>query len=282
MSIQSQAMLMNLSISQWSARKFDRKATETVEQAHGAKDAGRFNKLLIDQEALKPIATAAGKLRDLHYRLTQPWDDNGARLLPSKLYFDYTRRMGAAKIEFEKAANDFFPKYPQLVQDARKRAGTLYNPADYPPVEEVKRKFAVAFSALPVPAANDFRVDVGNEEAERIKAEITAQVQARTAEAIKHNWRRVHEVAKRYSDTLHRTAPRIYDSMVDDCRELAIMLPALNLTDDPALTDITTKVQLLGSTAANALRVSSSARSNCAKLADEIMRAVPHDFTEAV
>ena len=38
--IQSRAMLANLSISQWTARKYDKSVSSEVEKAHAAHDAG--------------------------------------------------------------------------------------------------------------------------------------------------------------------------------------------------------------------------------------------------
>jgi hypothetical protein len=53
-SLCSRAMLCLLSISMWSARKYDREASEEIAQRHGAQpDAGRYNKVLLPKEALR-------------------------------------------------------------------------------------------------------------------------------------------------------------------------------------------------------------------------------------
>ena len=54
------AMLMTLSISQWTARKHDKHASSEIEKSHGAKNAGRFNKLLVDADALARGVTLPG------------------------------------------------------------------------------------------------------------------------------------------------------------------------------------------------------------------------------
>ena len=47
------AVLVSVNISQWTARKLDREVTDEVNASHGAqKDAGRYNKLLLEKEAL--------------------------------------------------------------------------------------------------------------------------------------------------------------------------------------------------------------------------------------
>ncbi len=47
-SLSSRAMLCSLSISMWSARKYDPEASEEIAQRHGAQpDAGRYHKVLL-------------------------------------------------------------------------------------------------------------------------------------------------------------------------------------------------------------------------------------------
>ena len=275
MPVQNQAMLMNLSVSKWTARRFDKKATEAVHVQHHAKDAGRYNKLLIDAEALKPINQAEAKLRDIHYRLTLPWGDNGDRLLPSKLYFEYTKQMREAKVGFESAVQSFLPTYPTLKQDAHKRLGALYNPDDYPCTSDIAAKFSVRIEPAPVPDANDFRVDVGREDAELIKRDITQAVAARQAEAIKDCYERVRELCERYSRTLRAKEPRIFDSMVDQAAELAVLLPALNIAEDANLSSIADDLKLLSESRPTSLRSSQWRRRDVADLAEAILRKVP-------
>jgi hypothetical protein len=275
MPVQNQAMLMNLSVSKWTTRRFDRKATEAVHVQHNAKDAGRYNKLLIDSDALKPINQAEAKLRDIHYRLTLPWGDNGDRLLPSKLYFEYTKQMRDARQAFEQAVQSFLPTYPQLKADASKRLGALYDPNDYPCTNAIAAKFSVRIEPAPVPDANDFRVDVGREDQEQIRRDITQSVAARQAEAVKDCYARVRELCERYSRTLRAKTPRIFDTMVTDAAELATLLPALNVAEDPTLNSIAEDLKKLAETSADRLRSGQWRRQECADLAEATLRKVP-------
>ena len=55
-SLKETAMRVRPSLSMWTARKFDKKVTGKVIEDHGAsKDAGRWNKLLIAQDAIKKL-----------------------------------------------------------------------------------------------------------------------------------------------------------------------------------------------------------------------------------
>lgn len=112
-SLHDKAMLMKLKISQWTARKYDKNVSEKVADDYQttSKDAGRYNKILIAQEAIKKISQIVTKARDFHEKQTLPWDDDGMRLLPAANYMNYTANMRRLKSEYEAAVNDFILNY---------------------------------------------------------------------------------------------------------------------------------------------------------------------------
>ena len=91
--ISDKAMLICLHITMWTARKHDKRVSEEVAQSHEATtNAGRYNKHLLDQaEKLEELRTLAGQIRQYFYKVTLPWSDEGYRLLPSHLYFEFTK-----------------------------------------------------------------------------------------------------------------------------------------------------------------------------------------------
>ena len=71
--LSQKAVLASLNISQWSARKLDKKVTEEIRaRNHAEPHAGRYNKLLIAREGLQKVQHAAGEARTFHYAMTQP------------------------------------------------------------------------------------------------------------------------------------------------------------------------------------------------------------------
>jgi hypothetical protein len=146
--IQDQAMIANLNIRQWTARKHDKAVSAEVDVNHNAQDGGRYNKMLIDKSALDPITKHGGRIRDYHYTMTLPWGDNGDRLLPAKVYLDYTAAMRKFKDDGEVLTRAFISSYPQLVSDARTRLGTMYDPQDYPDSYDIRHKFGMNVSFL--------------------------------------------------------------------------------------------------------------------------------------
>lgn len=237
--LQERAMLVNLSISSWTASKKDNKASESVKsQNAAASKAGWFNKRLIDPAALQPIGKMEGRIRDFHYRFTLAWGDNGDRVLPGAAFMEYTDGLRKLKSEFEDEVHLFKRNYPQLVQDARTMLGSMYDPGDYPDANTIMARFDVRTSFSPVPDAADFRVDVGQEAIDEIKASITANVESRLVGAARECWVRLEEVVRAMRDKLVDEKAVFRDSLVENIRTVAQVLPKLNIMNDANL-DIT-------------------------------------------
>lgn len=251
--LSSKAMLSHVRVSAWSARRIDRKVTDEVNESHGAaNDAGRYNKLLVDKAALANIQSAISAARTFHYSRTLPWQDDGARLLPAAAFLDYTARLRAIRADFETAVDNFIGGYEKHVEDAKKRLGNLFNPDDYPGAAEIRRRFGFDTIINPVPAAEDFRVELGDTQAAAIRAEIEARAQEQLQEAMRDVYRRVSEVCERMVEKLRNYAPGndnvkahgvFRDSLVENVRDLAHVLPALNIVSDPKLSEIAERMR---------------------------------------
>jgi hypothetical protein len=249
MNITEKAMLVRLSISQWTARRFDLKATNHVISDYGAKrDSGRFNKLLVDLDAVKTYQKAANEARTFHYSNTLPWGDDGSRILPSKNYLPYTKKMRKLKESFEKSVNDFVDMYPGLIERAQNDLNGLFNKKDYPSPSDLPGKFNFSIGVVPVPAAGDFRVSLSEDEVEQIRADIEARVQDSIAAAMRDAWDRLFQVVKHMAEKLRDRKAIFRDSLIGNIEELCDILPRLNLTDDPNLKKIVreTKQALAG------------------------------------
>src|SRR5574337_1339570 len=177
-------MLATLNIAMWTARKHDKRVSAEVETAHAARgDAGRYNKLLVDKAALAPIEQIAGAARQEHYRRTLAWGNNNERLLPGSTFMDYTQTMKQFRSEFEQRVQALVNDYPRLRQEARQRLGTMYDPADYP--DEIASRFGFNISFMPVPSADDFRVNLNADAMEQIKTEATRAIEERVRDGVR-------------------------------------------------------------------------------------------------
>lgn len=239
------ALLVNLTISQWSGRKFDHKVTGEVNEAHDTHDAGRFTKLLVAKKSLAPIVSAAGSLRTFHYFHTLPWGDNGDRLLPSAKYMDYMKKAGELKREFDSEVTQFVEDYDQALRESQNRLKDLYNASDYPTTDQIRNKFGVHFGFSPLPQL-DFRLDLVTEtQLDEIKSSILSDMEMRHKQAISDLFSRAHDCIKRVIETLSEEGKVFRNSLVTNIERLVEALPALNYTNDSTLTEITDKMRTL-------------------------------------
>lgn len=255
MSVQSlseTAMLAKLSVSCWSGRKYDAKATEEVEANHNAKDAGRFNKLLVRKAAIAKVNNAATALRRKHYELTLPWRDEGSRILTAKGFVRYSDEIRKLRGEYEQAAEEFCREYSDLIDEARENLNGLFRESDYPAVEHIRRKFDCEVDFSPLPTSGDFRVNLADDVRAAIKADIEAKSDQTVRDAMRDVWSRLYNVVHTMARGLDRfgkvedgnsKANTFRNSLVDNVRDLCGLLPALNLTDDPRLESMRQQVE---------------------------------------
>ena len=275
--IQSKAMLVDLTISQWTATKHDKAVSAEVEAAHAAKDAGRYNKRLIDKAHLAEINRITNELRKHHYSRTLPWTDKGQRLLPSELFLDYRQDMAKYKADFQAAVSTFIKLYPQLVQDARMRLGTMYQAEDYPQPTDLSALFDITVEFAPVPDANDFRVDVSKETQDEIRQQITDAVSLRQAKMVKECWARMREVVGRIAEQCGKENGVIRDSLINNARDLVNILGGLNVTANPTIATIEVAIRSKLIVPAAQLRTSPTVRAEVARVAHALLERMPQE-----
>ena len=241
--LSNKAMLISLNISSWTARRYDKKITKKVEDEFNAKDSGRFNKILISLDKIKGIQKVASEARDYHYEQTLPWGDSGTRILPSASYMTYTARMRELKAKFEFEVNAFLSVYPTLKEDAKIRLNGMYREEDYPNIETITNKYSFSVSVLPLPDAEDFRVDLQGDEVGKIQREIESRVAEAQDNAMKDIWDRLYEKVSRMADKLSDKNGIFRDTLVQNTIDLCNILPNLNISNNPKLEEMRREVE---------------------------------------
>ena len=248
-SIASSAMLVELSISAWTARKLDKKVSTQVDLDKQTKTrAGNYNKnLLAGTGFLDTINKYAASARHWHSTQTLPWSDNGLRLLPMSNFLAYKENLVTLEKNYQALVDKFIIAYPNLVSAAAFQLGDLFDRSEYPEPETVARKFKFRVNYLPVPMAGDFRVDI-NEEA---KAEIIMSCEGlykeRLDNAMKDAWTRLHDcllrMSERLADNENGDRKRIHDTLVENAVELTSLLKHFNLTGDSNMETARTELE---------------------------------------
>lgn len=275
------AVLVNLSIRQWSAAKSDKKVNREVAQNHGsAEEMGNYRKSLVARDAIKKYTELAGIIRTEHYKLTLPWGDNGDRILTAKGYFDYSNNFRKRQQEIEAIWDEFCANYPQYIEEAKAKLNGLFDAKDYPEVTAIRGKFSIKLEVTPVPQSDDFRVHLGADEVSHLRQQLEQDAADRTQRAMADVWDRMKTVIAAMRDRLNLYNVRkdgtvehpFRDSIVTNISDLLQIIPILNLTGDPNVTQFAQAMNDdLTRYSPDTLREAEYARKDTAARADEIL-----------
>lgn len=238
----SSALIVNLSLSVWTGRKLDKRVSEEVDQAKSTRTrAGNYHKnLLAGSGKLEQINKIAGACRSWLYSVTQPWGDNGDRILPVTTLLDFKSRLTDYERQFSDSVNGFLNDYDTLVSAAAFQLGDLFNRDDYPVREHIESKFGFRYSLIPLPQAGDFRVDIGNDGLRELQEQYEKVMETRVVGAMTEAWERLHDALTKMSERLADDTDvngdpkrKIFrDSLVDNAVEICELLKSFNITGD--------------------------------------------------
>jgi hypothetical protein len=172
----------------------------------------------------------------------------------------------------------FLTAYPRLCQEAAGRLRTLHNPADYPPVDEVRSRFTFSWQYVSYGVPEQLReISARMFQTERDKAvqamsEACAEVQqvmrASLLEMVNH-------LRDRLADQPDGKPQRLRESTVQKLREFLATFNLRNVVDDQELKEQVERAQaLLGGVSTDELRnmplVRASVREGMASIAAQM------------
>lgn len=281
-SIASSSMLVELSVSHWTGRKLDKRASKDVTaQNHASSGVANVNKKLLgDCAELTAVQKFVANSRNIHYGMTMPWSDTGLRLLPTAQYFKYHEAMTAVQDEFDRLVEAFLDAYEWEIMQAQAKLGDLFHRDDYPTLESLRSKFRFRLTYIPLPDAGDFRIDIANEAAEEIKTHYNNYYSAQLQTAMQDVWQRTYEALSRMSERLdygdHEKKKVFRDSLVDNVAEMIDLLRVCNVTNSTQMTAMADKLEdALRGVTPDALRDDAYLRAETKRTVDEAIKALP-------
>jgi hypothetical protein len=277
-SIASSAVLIDLNISVWTARKLDKNVSKEIDiNKNTTIKAGNYNKhILAGSDQLEAITKLSGEIREWHGRQTLPWSDTGTRLLPMSNFFDYKQQLGVYEAEFKSRINTFIQQYPNIIQSMVYKLGNLFDRSEYPDVDKIATKFNLRYTIMPVPETKDFRVDIADDIRDEMQKEYQKAYEGRVEAAMGDAWSRLHTTLEHMVDRLSGEDKKIFrNSLVDNALELTNLLTRLNVTNDPKLEQARRSLEqsLVGVTA-DELRDSLGARQEILARVNQIMETI--------
>ena len=289
----SSAVLVELQISTWTARKKDKAATAKVAREAGASaKAGNYNKnLLAGCTELEDLKKFVGNARNDHYAMTAPWSDMGLRFLPTAngAFFNYINHMTGLEQEYWRLYKLFEDEYSWRISNMlaqQKELGTMFDQSEYPPVDELRRKFGWTLSKQPVPESGHFSLDIPNEQQEILKREYDEFYGAQLRGVANDIWSRLK---KNLETVLRQLSPKdeldangnqkynkLYDSVFDTSLSLITMMRDFNVTGDTRMTMVADQLEnALYGVNTDALKNSESLRLEKQQEVKDIIRNLP-------
>ena len=239
----TKAMLVSLTVTSWPGTLLDKEATEDIRCRNDADPGvGRYVKRLLPKDALATIHRLGRLAYQEHRHLTLPWDDHGMRLLPVAVYDEYASAIDKLAEDRRSALEELLAAYPRHIETAAQILGTLYNPADYPPAETVRQKFAIDYYYLPVPDADHFVANLAEADAQQIRERIREDITNRLELSIIDLYRRIAASVAACADRLEPdddgNAKIFRNTLIDNLRDIASLAPRMALRDDAQLAEI--------------------------------------------
>lgn len=194
---------------------------------------------LVNPVHLKAITAVMSAYRTYIQANSVPWFA-GAFLIPKGRYFEIARKVSDFKNDLEVEVDSFITKYSGFIYDAKNELGDLFAEDAYPEPEELRHRFQIGATFVPVADTNQFsNLGFDDDTVDRLQQEaLEAENQLlrdATIELFDRVKNRVAMLANRLRDP---ETKRYRESLVTGLETLLDILPGLNVTGNKDLTDI--------------------------------------------
>lgn len=281
--ISDACILVSLSISSFSGNKTDRRLTSEVSNAnHTRGDALRVVKKIVGKQSLEAIKKIESEARNYHRQNSVAWADDGARMLPSAHHAVYMKTIRGLRQKFEDAAAAFCADWPQIIAQAKLDLNGAFNDTDYPDESTIANHFEFRVKTNPVPDVGDIRVDLPAQEVDAIRRELSERIDEAEKMATNELLKRLAEPLAAMVNKLNDKEAVFRDTLVSNVTDIANLIPALNVTNDPVLDKVRKEIMAsIGTVRANDLRDDVFTRQEMAKKAQGILDIMVPTHREA-
>jgi len=235
--LSTQALMMTVNISQWSARKKDQDETVAVSVKHNVRkgQASVYKGLFTNAHSLTKVHNLSQAIRKDFYNSTITWGHNQG-IFKSDAYLTVAPRFAEWKTEWYAAVEEFLAEYDVLCMDAKADLNTMHREEDYPEVSQLRAKFNldISFSLLPSPQ-DCSKISTLGDFADTLAKDMVEQFTAREKSAMQETWQRLYDMVQRAHERLTSTDGVVRADLIESAREVCSLLPSLNISNDPNL-----------------------------------------------
>lgn len=279
--IKNSVALASLTISVFTGERVDRRVTDEIASAHAtdSRESGRYVKQIVSKSSLEKMNKLAGSARSWFYATTVPSFYPGCGMFNMRGFFAVAEQVRKYEEAFNEGIDEFIRIYPDLIDEARDRLKSMFNPDDYPDIQGMRDNFKFRMRLMPMPDTNDWFFDSIGEKMAEVKANAEDDIRDTLRRGVASVYQRVVERTKTMAEKLEaygldeatgKMQGVFRDSLVENVRELITILPALNVTDDPQLDDMARQLHDLVRHDASALRADEGFRRQTAERAREL------------
>ncbi len=232
--IAEKLMAVRLNCSYSFGHTTDRRITAETNASKGTRGALLVRKDLLPGVSgveLKALQATLATFYQYHKKVTMSSVNDGERLLPVAFYLDYMQEYGVYKALVDDRFEAFRVAYPTSILLAAPLLAAAYNPADYPPQDELWRTLHFNVRTLPLPDAGVLLDKVG----ESVQADVDSFLQEAMQAAFADVNTRIKVQLTNINQVLSNPKGREHDSLLSNLVELVAFIPEFNITADTSL-----------------------------------------------
>lgn len=277
MKLSDRAILASLQISQWTGTATEKGAAREIERINGAQyNVVRARKVLMpDFPELEAVQKHNTAFRNWFNGVTLEYQDSN-RLMVVIDAQDNLRKIGEWIDAGEKLADDVGHAYPDHLDAAETKLGSLFERKLYPDMAEIRKKFGYRFSTSAVPEADQLRNFPGFDQSEvdKIVANAEQAMKEQVNAAVRDIWQRAFDatsaMAEKLTVPIEQKGSIFRDSLISNMQELAQLMPKLNLFNDPEIDRVAKEMAKLSAIKPEALRTEAGVRAERAAAARKL------------
>lgn len=232
--IQQNAVILALAVGKPGNRK---KVASSQVEVDADRDLVHVSKELLDCQEYDAIQQHDANFKNgyLRSRCLPSFFKNGFYLLPVRLVEEVDERLKDFSTRRAELVEQFLAVYPTRVEEIRQSLRSLFNEADYPPVEQLRAAFYVSTRYLTFSTPNTLRgikqeiFQREREKSEKFWAEASVEVQNALRESMAEL---VSHMIDRLTEDSEGRPKRLRASMFEKMNEFLDLFQKRNIADD--------------------------------------------------
>lgn len=273
---QVSAMLISLSFTFGKQGGEDKDLTKETCDKHGSDSkAVKVTKLRICKEAFAPLKKLTGEWRLRVKRITAPWDIESVFLCkPCNVSKVIALRDEYIPLLNVQKASHLLERLDEWKEMTKQQLKGTYKEKEFPTRESLLNDVTWTMGIMPLPESEALRrvKDLDDTLMEELTKSHSARVQAGIREGMANAYTKLIIPLQKVVTNLSKDKVKIYETLVENVREIVAEIPGLNLTDDSELNKFAKEANdLLSAIDADALRDSPVLRQETANKAQALL-----------